>query len=1263
MSEAAATPAARAAFEPYLPKLAIDWGDGPFARELEGSLVSVDLTGFTALSERLAAKGKVGAEELILLISGVYEGLIRVAGRVGGDVLKFRGDALLIFFGGEGHEQRACIAADEMQWLIDETGRTNSSVGPVTLSMTTGIYSGPCNFFVVEGSHRELIVTGPAATETIRLESAAETRQILVSNATAAALDPGWVGGEQDGARILRRGLEGRELVTAPLEEPRERDLTSLLPVTLRAVLAAGAAEPEHRHATAAFLKFSGVDDRIRERGHEDLLTSLQALAEVVGNVTTELSITWLESDIDVDGGKLYLTAGAPSSSGGDEERMLRALRVIVDADVGLTLRAGVNRGPVFAGEIGASMRKTYAVMGDTVNLAARLAARARPGQILSTGDVLDRSHTLFESEAQPFLMKGKERAVTAYSVGAMLGPREETRERLPLIGRDEELAALRAAVDAARMRQARVVELVGEPGIGKSRLVEELGVLALGFTQLVGRCEVYATAAPYFVFRPLLRQLAGVVPGASSVEAGEQLTAWVHAVMPDEAPWLPLLAAAFDATVAPSPEAESIEPAFRRERLHDAVDQFLTRVLMMPTVLVIEDAHWIDDASRDLLTHLAAPAPRPWLICVTRRLEGLPVAPGDAAHVVRLELEPLHADAAAALALAAAQEVALSEDALAALTARSAGNPLFVRELVAAARGHDLDAALPESVELLMTARIDRLDAGDRLLLRYASVVGPQFDLELLREILVDDAEDAGELERWERLSDFVEREGDDLLRFRHDLFRVAAYEGLSYGRRRAIHGRVGAVLERRAGEDTDEAAGLLSLHFLEAGEHEQAWRYSVAAGDRARTRYANADAVEFYERALAAAGSLELDAAEVARVGEALGDVAELAARYDEASDAYTAARSLLPDGGPANARLMLKSGILRERTGEYDEALRWYVRALRSARALEEGDAQATRIELELAYAGVRHRQGRFADAVRWAKRAARDAEEAGDRRALGHAYLLLYIGHTRLGQPDPSWAEQALPIYEEVDDPLRQASLLNNLGNAAHLEGRWEEAVEWYGQSVEVYGRAGDVVNKATPSANSGELLCDQGHHERAEELLRDALRVWRAAGYAVGVGVAGGNLAQVAARSGRFADAHTLLDGALEELEKIGARGVIVEVTAVLVECLVLEGRHEEARALAEETLRRAAEVGLGAPRARLERLLGYALHQARRPDEARPHFDESVRIARELGADYELALTLKALADTGADGGAERAEAQEIFDRLGVVSTPRVPLP
>ena len=504
---------ARTSYEPYLPRLTVRWSREPEplrARELEGTLVSLDVSGFTRLSERLQAKGRAGAEELVLLLSGVYEGLIGISERYEGDVLKFRGDALLLLFTDEGHETRACEAASQMQWLIEQTGKTMSSVGAVTLRMSVGIYSGPCSFFLVEGTHRELLVTGPAATSTIRLESEASAGQILVSARTAEALEPNLLGQAKESGLLLRRFEaeleEDEEDVVAHSAMPLGEDLESYVPAPLRAQLRLETGEAEHRQVTAAFLKFSGVDGLLPESA-DDLHGRLSELAQLVGSTMDGLGLTWLESDIDVDGGKFYLVAGAPSSTGADEDRMLRGLRTIVDGYDGLPLRAGVHRGPAFCGDVGALSRRTYAVMGDTVNLAARLTGRAEDGEILATADVLDRSRTRFESEAQPFLMKGKERPVTAYKVGSASGEKdEETAAELPLVGREQELAAFDEVVNAARLRQQRLVELVGPPGIGKSRLVEELKTRSVGFTQLSARCDHYAATTPYFVLRSLLR-------------------------------------------------------------------------------------------------------------------------------------------------------------------------------------------------------------------------------------------------------------------------------------------------------------------------------------------------------------------------------------------------------------------------------------------------------------------------------------------------------------------------------------------------------------------------------------------------------------------------------------------------------------------------------------------------------------------------------------------------------------------------------------
>jgi class 3 adenylate cyclase/tetratricopeptide (TPR) repeat protein len=1252
-------------FEPYLPRLVLDWAaETPEEawRELDGSLVSVDLSGFTALAESLQAKGRAGAEELVLAVSGVFEGLIGIAYRRGGDVLKFRGDALLLFFSGDAHADRACRASSEMQWFIESTGETMmSSVGEVKLRMYTGIYSGTCHFFLVDAGHRDLIVCGPAATATMELEDAAAAGEVLVSAATAAAVGPEWLAGEREGAGVLALDKDP-DAAAPPVFEAEVLgssglELEGFVPAAIRSFIRLEAGEAEHRQVTAAFVKYTGAEALLARGGSAALSEALQGLGDIVGRVSEELGITMLESDIDVDGGKLYLTAGAPASTGADEERMLRALREIVDAESPLTIRTGVDRGPAFAGDIGASARRTYAVMGDTVNLAARLTARAEPGEILATGEVLERSRTRFETTPQPFLVKGKERAITAYSVGALTGVAEEEQaQQLPIVGRDEELTALRAAVDAARLRQGQVVELVGEPGIGKSRLVEELKTMAVGFTQLVTRCDQYAVSVPYFPLRSLLRPLAGITEDESAVEAGERLKPWVEAVMPDFAPWLPLLAIPFDAEVPPTPESDEIEPAFRRERIFETVEQFLLRVLMMPTLIVVEDAHWVDDASHGLLLHLVrSTAPRPWLLTITRRPQGLELVEeqGDGRQLHRLSA--LRGEAATELALAAAGETALSEDLLAQVSERSGGNPLFVRELVSASRAAGGDA-LPETIETLITTRIDTLEPGDRFLLRNASVLGARFDLDVLADVLADELEDVGDLDRWRRLGEFVTWEGNNTLRFSHDLFRTVAYEGLSFRRRREIHGRVGSVLEQRAGEGAVELAPFLSLHFLLAEDYERAWRYSVAVGEMAKRRAANVVAAELFERALTAADHLDLPAEEVARIAEALGDVCELAARYDEAGAAYRRAREALGDGAE-RARLMLKEGVLRERMGNYPEALDWYGRGLEAV----EGNGVESRVQLEIATAGVKYRQGRFDEGIDWSSRAAEHAELVGDRAALGHAYFLLHLNQLALGKTDDEHARQALPMLEEAGEIVLQSNVVNNLGIEAYYAGRWDEAVELYRRSGELSGRVGDVVNVARAQNNEGEILSDQGKLDEAEALFVEAQRVWRAARYPVGVALATSNLGRVAARARRFDQALELLVEALAAFEALGSEALARETEARMAECFVLAGGHQDALDLLPAAVHAAEEAPVLC--ALLERLHGYALAQARRPHEAGTHLQRSLELAVAIDADYEVALTLQALARTRLRGPKAEAEGQAILERLGVLSTPLVPLP
>ncbi|HXH89087.1 MAG TPA: tetratricopeptide repeat protein [Gaiellaceae bacterium] len=1034
---------------------------------------------------------------------------------------------------------------------------------------------------------------------------------------------------------------------------------TSPVGITVQSPTTTEAGEAEHRQVTAAFLKFTGVDDVIATEGPEAVHARLSTLAQLVGGELEQLGLTWFGSDIDEGGGKLYLVGGAPSSTGADEERMLRAMRAILAGYDGLTLRAGINRGPAFCGDIGSDSCRSYNVMGDTINLAARLTSRAGPGALLTTADVLERARTRFATTTQSLLLKGKERPITAYLVGDATGQKEdEPQAELPFVGREAELAALALAVNGARIRQQQLVELVGEPGIGKSRLVDELKKQALGFTQIVGRCDQYSSASPYSVFRDLLRPLVGLTPEMDAREAGANLLPWITAVMPDLAPLAPLIAVPFDAEVPPTPEVDELDPQFRRDRLHECVGTLLTRVLLMPTLLIIEDAHWIDDVSRDLLHWLTREqAPRPWLVCVTRRPQGGDFAAAGVEGHVQLALEPIDARAAQSLALAAAGDVAVADDVLAAVVERAGGNPLFVRELVAASRGARDLSSLPDSVETLILTRMDTLAPEDRFLLRNASVLGARFELEMLADIVREELPDAGNLSHWERLTEFVAWDDAGRLHFLHDLFRAVAYEGLSFRRRAEIHGRVGAALEERAGDAVADIADLLSLHFHRAAEHEKAWEYSVLAGRRAQERSANVEAVELYERALDVAEGAGADGAEIAVVAQSLGDVAELAARYDTAEAAYERARAAVPEDAISQAHLLRKEGILDERRGRYSDALDRYTRALGVLEAAEDEVKRVrSRSDVELAYAGVKLRQGQLQEARTWAESAVASADAGSDRTRVALAYSLSYIAAVYSGERAPEQRDEALATLEEVGDLVKLNVLQGNVGIEAYFDGRWDDALDWYRRSGETAARIGDVVSVARAQINEGEILSDRGQFDEARALFDQALRVWRAADYRIGVAVTTSNLGRVMARSGRFEEAHRLLEDALEQFEELGAEAYVAESRVRVAECLVFEGHHREAyEALA--TLREP-----GSPQVAIaERLTGYAVVQSRAGFEAaKPHFERSLEAAREANAEYELALTLRAIAETS---GVDDGRATEILGRLGVVSTPSVPLP
>ncbi len=1016
---------------------------------------------------------------------------------------------------------------------------------------------------------------------------------------------------------------------------------------------------------TVGFVFFGGVDALLESGGPDAVHERLQALATATETAAARHGVYWLASDVYAGGGKIILTAGAPRSTGQDEDAAVRTARELSEIDVGLPIRIGLNRGPVYMGDLGSSRRRTFTVMGDAVNLAARLMQKSTPGQVVASSAVLDLVPTEFElTPLEPFTVKGKVEPIHASLVGAQRADGDDdlgTAGRdldVPFVGRADQLAVLAALVDDARAGNGHIVDIVGEPGIGKTRMVDELLAHAEGLTVLAAKGGLYSRGSPYFAASTMLRQLFGIDRSASPATAGRLMASHVVEAAPELEPWLPLLAIAFGAETPMTPEVERIDPVNRPTKLREVVIDLLTATLPGPVVFKVDDAHRLDEATDDLFAAIGRRITnRPWLLLSLRWQDHATFAERSD-QAVTLEVGPLDPGESEALArAAAAADERFDDDNLDDLLSRGITNPLFLLELVRT--GITRGAATPDSIEALVTARIDTLSAADRLLLREAAVLGSVVDLHLLAEAI--GSNELRNPARWTSLSGFVVPSDDATLRFQEGLYREVAYNGLSFQRRRDLHGRVGRVLERRAGEDWVSTSELLSLHFHEARDWDRSWRYSVIAGDRAESKYAHAEAADFYRRALEVPRAHRPSAAAFAAVAESLGDVSEMSGQFHAATAAFNLARKSR-NGVGDKVRLMRKEGVICERQGRYTQALRWYGRGLHASSELPQPLAATAEGELALAYAGVRLRQGRLRDSITWAHRAERIAKEVDDTKMLAHSSYLLMNGYGMLRRPEVvEYRNVPLELFEQIGDLTGQANVLNNLGVDASDESNWHDALDYYERSRVLRDEVGDVIGAATAALNIGEILSNQGHLDQAEGLFADALRAWRRSGYEVGIAVATSYSGRLQARRGEYDVARTMLADAVERFEKMGASHFVVETRAFQLECEVLAG--SAVADAAGPLLLAAREVGDPLLEAVILRTQGWA-HLIEGDFEAAERVaDQCLRISEDVGSRYETALALimrgQAKEATGRDRTEDHARARAILTDLGVVSLPR----
>jgi len=521
-----------------------------------------------------------------------------------------------------------------------------------------------------------------------------------------------------------------------------------------------------------------------------------------------------------------------------------------------IEVRIGINSGSVVVGAIGDDLRMDYTAFGDTTVLAARLQGVARPGDVLVSPASAGYLRGYFDlEETEPVAVK--ERTVHALRVigrGLRTSPIDEVDQRLtPLSGRDEELESLHQALRVAAEGEGHVIGLSGEPGLGKSRLAHELRRAAeRDAVALQGRCLPFGSAVPYLPILDLVRDACGIAPTDDPESVVRKIDATLEElhVDPDLGRYLER---ALDVGSGDEPLG-ALDPATTKGRTFEALRKLLLAKAERSTLVVIEDAHWIDRTSEEFLTELVDELPSvPVLLLTTYRPGYNPPWLGKS-FVTQVALRPLSREASERIV---AWILGDRDNAATEIVARGEGNPFFLEELAQAARQQTdsrSDGSVPTTVQDVLAARIDQLNAGDKSAVQVASVLGREFSLELIERVWDGDGPLLPALDELKRRELLHERHGgtERTFVFKHALTREVAYDALLDDRREYLHALAGAAVEHAYADRLHVKYELLAYHYSRSFERERAADYLELANRKSALRHAMEEALGYFYDAL---------------------------------------------------------------------------------------------------------------------------------------------------------------------------------------------------------------------------------------------------------------------------------------------------------------------------------------------------------------------------------------------------------------------------